>query len=863
MYPPRALQPFDLQSAGRRFLKTFGFSLVQGAIVGGLLGLLASTRVPRAENDVDPERRSLYQQLADSLESVELRFYDWRARALGGASKPSDAVVLVTVDDETLAQARQDRAPGIAMQPWPREVVGGLVQRMVKEGAALTLVDLVFPDVSPRACFIPEVHGLRDDEGDDQNFRHLLEKNPGSAALAFSWTLNMEVPPSSLLGPSTVVLAGQYESEAQARPFIRAILENGLRAYLVPEGKGFQLWSEIADNDVPVTVAALGLRGTPSVREFSPSLRSYQVTPTDLLVSLAEVNVGGIDPSALTQTTSLQHPISALLSDEVLYGTVTASPDPDGIVRGIPHLVSYRDRAGRQHILPSLPLRAAMKMAGTDELSWKQGRLFIGERFSIPMDRSGYTLVRWDAAEAGRRAQGSLKRVINAWKLFANIQAELNEEPPRYRNELDGRVVIFTNTSTYATDFKPTPIGHVVAGGAILGQSLVNLLQSEGITRAPPRTDLFITLGLAFLGAFLAMTSSRAVRSMWGVTCFFLFGAAVAGAYLLIARYVFVHQHLWIATAAPLMAMGTAFVFTFAYTFRNERKVRDLINTALGRYVSPEVASRVTRDLSLMRPERRQMSILFSDIEGFTRMSEQLSPEKLVTLLNEYLTDMTAIVRNNGGQVDKYIGDAVMAFWGAPVRTEQHAQLACKTALEMRAALLQRQAEWEKRFGHKITFRAGVNSGEVVVGDMGSELKSNYTVMGDAVNLASRLEGANKAYGTFLLVGESTAAISSDGFVFREVDRVRVKGREQPARVFELLAEKGTSSPETVSTLILYEQALATYHRRAFAEALRLFEKCFSEFGDPVSAVYIGRCRDFLAEPPPEDWDGVASLKDK
>jgi adenylate cyclase len=251
------------------------------------------------------------------------------------------------------------------------------------------------------------------------------------------------------------------------------------------------------------------------------------------------------------------------------------------------------------------------------------------------------------------------------------------------------------------------------------------------------------------------------------------------------------------------------------------------------------------------------MTVYFSDVEGFTRLSEQLPPAQLVAFLNEYLTEMTAVVSRNGGQVDKYIGDAVMAFWGAPVRTERHAHQACESALQMREALLAQQDRWEQKYGHRIHFRAGINSGDVVVGNMGSELKSNYTVMGDVVSVASRLEGANKAYGTYVLVGEATAALTRAEYVFREVDRVRVKERPQPGRVYELITRRHELTPEQEVHLTLYGRALEAYHARRFDEALALFTQGAERFQDPVCGVYAERCRGYRAAPPPPDWDGV------
>jgi adenylate cyclase len=526
----------------------------------------------------------------------------------------------------------------------------------------------------------------------------------------------------------------------------------------------------------------------------------------------------------------------------------------------VPHLVRYAPRPGVQHVLPSLPVAAAMALSGSRRLRYEGGRLHVGEHFSVAMDETGYSLLRWDAADAGRGARGSVERAIPAWNVLLNLFDVLDERPPRYAHDLVGRAVILTNTSTLAADSMPSPIGRT-AGGALLAQALVNILKSEGMTRAPPRLDLWLTLGMAFLGAFVALTFSSGFRSGRGAALYFLSISAVAVGYLWAARHVFVEQQLWVAVAGPLLAMTATFLSATLYAFRTEREIRGFVQQALGRYVSPEVARLVTRDLSLMRPERRPMTVYFSDIEGFTRLSEQLEPERLVQLLNEYFTEMTVVVRSTAGQVDKYIGDAVMAFWGAPVRTERHAHLACEAALKMRAVLLEKQPQWEKVYGHRLQFRAGINSGEVVVGDMGSDLKSNYTVMGEAVNLAARLEGANKAYGTFVLVGEATARLASDTYFFREVDRVRVKDEPAPTRLHELLGRQGELEPRTREWLALYEQALTAWHQRHFTEALAHFERCASQFEDPVSAVYARRCRGYLERPPPEDWDGVYSLE--
>ncbi|MBU8900549.1 adenylate/guanylate cyclase domain-containing protein [Corallococcus sp. H22C18031201] len=860
-----SVQGLRAHSAGRRFLKRLGFSLLQAALFGSLMGLLVSQRPPRvASADEAPSLLSptgLLEAASRGVDSWERVFYDWRVRKLGERSERSDRVVVVAVDDETLAEAQQSVRPGIAAYPWPRQVVGSMVHRLVGEGASLVVLDSLYPELSPRACTVSPKAGRSALSEDDDAFRELLDEDPGHSVLAFGWGSEgaRTMPLAGRLWPYRVRL-GTYAALAEARARAQTVLTLRRPAFVIPAGSAMEVWAGVADEGEGRLLGAQLGEAQPAVQERRATDDAYALSSTDLFVAMTEVVVQGLDPEKLVEVRQLQHPVTPLLGAASGYGAATLSADPDGVVRGVPHLVLYSPRGGERHVLPSLPLAAAMRLAGTRQLRYAQGRLYIGEAYSVPMDESGYSLVRFDSPVAGRGTRGSLGRSIRGWNVLVNLFDAQDERPPRFENDLQGRAVILTNTTSYAPEGRDTPIGHGLPGGAILGQSLANILQSEGISRAGTDLDLGLTVGLAFLGAFLALSISWLLRSLGGALLYVGgLGAAAAG-YVALSGYLFVEDRLWVAVAGPLLAMAFAFVSTTVYAFRNEQDVRDFVHSALGRYVSPEVARLVARDVSLMRPERRKMTVYLSDIDGFTRLSEQMPPEQLVQLLNAYLTEMTAVVRSTAGQVDKYVGDAVMAFWGAPVRTDRHAHLACEAALKMRAVLAEKQPLWEKKFGHRLTFRAGLDTGEVLVGDMGSELKSNYTVMGEAVNMASRLEAANKAYGTYVLVGEATAQLARDSYVFREVDRVRLRNRAQPLRLHELLGRRGDFTAKMQEGLTLYEKALTAYHQRRFLDAQEHFRRCATEYGDTVAAVYAERCQGLILAPPPEEWDGVHPL---
>jgi adenylate cyclase len=333
--------------------------------------------------------------------------------------------------------------------------------------------------------------------------------------------------------------------------------------------------------------------------------------------------------------------------------------------------------------------------------------------------------------------------------------------------------------------------------------------------------------------------------------------------YYYVARAALGGANLWIAYAGPSIGGGISAFATLLALSAVERSGKRFVQEALGRYTSPALVRQLMEHpehLSLEWGESREMSVYFSDIAGFTTISEGLKPEDLVALLNDYLTAMTDLVLSHGGVVDKYIGDAIMAFWGAPLPAPDHAVRAVSCAIAMRDKCDQLRASWQERFGHEVFARAGVNSGMAVVGNMGSKHKYNYTVMGDMVNLASRLESANKPYGTFFMISETTVASLGGKFEVRELDRIAVKGKEKPVTVFEVLDEKGKADPEWVARARKFEEGLALYRAKDFDGARAIFE---ANKGDEPSALFAERCTLFETEPPPADWDGVWRMKEK
>ena len=287
---------------------------------------------------------------------------------------------------------------------------------------------------------------------------------------------------------------------------------------------------------------------------------------------------------------------------------------------------------------------------------------------------------------------------------------------------------------------------------------------------------------------------------------------------------------------------------------------KEAIRNTFARYASSSVVEELLRQGEDIRlgGENRVLTIQFSDIAGFTTISEQLSAEELVGFLNEYLTDMTGEIEREGGVVDKYIGDAVMAFWGAPVPLENTAMPACRAALRQLERLRELHTRWAERpeLG-TFDIRIGLHTGEVVVGNMGSHSRMDYTVMGDAVNTASRMEGLNKAYGTHILITEATRQAAGEAIVVRELDLVRPVGKTRPVRIYELVALAGEASPSQQALAEAFRCALEDYRAGRFAQALGAFEALAREQADAPSAIFAARCRALLADPPGDAWDGV------
>ncbi len=414
------------------------------------------------------------------------------------------------------------------------------------------------------------------------------------------------------------------------------------------------------------------------------------------------------------------------------------------------------------------------------------------------------------------------------------------------------------------TKFDPSAYGTVVdrrsMPGVFVHAAAINTVTKAVALTAPPRWASGLSVGL--LASLLALVFCR-LRPAAGA----LAGGAVLGCVLAGSLTLFTLAGIVAPLIALAAASAIAFTTVYAYRFLVEDKAKRWIQHAFNHFLSPELVRRLAADPSVLKlgGTTRHVTVFFSDIAGFTTLSEQMSaqPEKLVEILNKYLTVVTAKVEANGGYVDKFIGDAVMAVWGAPLEDAQAELHAVAAALDCQEALAAFNQEIiEGAYGMPpIGTRIGINSGLALVGNMGSATRLNYTVAGDIVNLAARLEGANKAYGSRIMVGETTAERLGDAFVLRLLDLLVVKGKHKPIRAFEVVGRTGAVDAATMERLEAYAAALDLYFARRFDEAGTAFAALAE--ADPPSAIYRGRCAEFSRNPPAADWDGRYEMKTK
>ena len=432
---------------------------------------------------------------------------------------------------------------------------------------------------------------------------------------------------------------------------------------------------------------------------------------------------------------------------------------------------------------------------------------------------------------------------------------EWDEETEDLQEMIRGKIVLVGDTSEVSHDIFTSPIGEIY-GIEFLADTITTLMNNAPIRPASSGSEMLVLLILFICFVVVALIPK------YENALFLLIIAAYTG----FGVFTYVYYGVAYSMSYSLIACVLSTVTINLYLFMMERKQKGFIKGAFSQYLSPTVIDQIVANPSMLElgGERRELTPFFSDIQGFSTISEGLTPEELVQLLNEYLTAMCDIISSYHGTIDKFEGDAIIAFWGAPLDLPDHATVACYATIEMQKRSVEMRKTLREQNRPLLYTRMGLNSGPVVVGNMGSAERMDYTMMGDVVNLAARLEGANKFYKTFSMISGSTYELVKDDVDSRQLDIIRVVGKNEPVPVHELLERKNQTSSEMSGVVEQYLKALKLYQDRNFADAVKEFEKVLSiDPEDGPSQTYVKRCGMVLESPPEKDWDGVFTFTEK
>lgn len=445
----------------------------------------------------------------------------------------------------------------------------------------------------------------------------------------------------------------------------------------------------------------------------------------------------------------------------------------------------------------------------------------------------------------------------NAYRYFSFVDVLNGNVKPE---EIKGKIILVGEdaSSLYDEKFVPISEGKPMPGVEIHANFIQTILDSKFLI---PQTDWqeFITIFLTVLiSAYLFIFLRPLLATLSFFLIFFLIILIWAQVAPSLGRIVNIFYIIFSAIFT--------YITIFIYRYMTVEKARRKIEKAFSMYVSSEIVEQIKTHPEMLHlgGEKRVMTTLFSDIAGFTSISESMAPEALVPFLNEYFAAMTKILFKYRGTLDKYEGDAIMAFWNAPLLQAEHARLACHTALKMQMHLKTLSLKWKKEGKPQLKIRIGINTGEMIVGNVGSEERFDYTVMGDAVNLSSRLEGVNKYYGTSILVAESTYQAVQKHFEMRQLDLLKVKGKSNAVKIYELICSKGELESDMQKLIPHYNAGLDAYYHCKFNYALIHFEKAQEIIPtDQPTQIYINRCQIFQKNPPDSAWDGSYQMETK
>ncbi len=822
--------------------------------------------------------------LSSVLQAAHKKSIDYRLQVRGPREVNAN-IGLLAMDEKTLNT--------IGQYPIPRDLLAQSIDKSIEHGAKVVAMDIVWPESRSQ----PELKLY-------QNLRPDLEKNKALNARAIQelHRLDADATLAAIVAKNDKnIVMGAFSLEDVDNPKWNELVDYCLD-YEFKAQKNSKIWDQdeiliaMVDTDSVTLPDSVSTTLEKSVQEQAAkkaSLYEYCMdwtNNTPLLDLMAKdwsdekqtFEQWKAEATEKALTNGLYTVFNWTLSTPKISagakntGFINTDIDSDGVIR-FKRLIS---RSGH-HVFPSLALKAYLLSKNRNAnvtLEFNPGSFQkeVG-KFEITDNETGDVVETLPADGHGRL----LINYAGPQKMFPYVSVSdlLNNDPNiTYEQRVkDGnswkvktftvkktdffkdRILILGATALGAKDIRATPFDENYPGPETHLNVIENIMTKKFLVPLPNEAPYMILFILG-LGAFLTIVLSY-------------FGAftSMAISFFMLVALVFVDKNYifsngYVATIIlPLILIIILYITLTSYRYLTEERGKKELKQTFAKYVSPAIVNEILADPKNIELGGRKvnLTVFFSDVRGFTTISEKLDPRALSDLLNSYLTPMTELVFKNNGTLDKYMGDAIMAFFGAPLHHAQHADHACRCALQSIEKLKELQAQFEKQGLPSIDIGIGLNTGDVSVGNMGSNTVRSYTVMGDAVNLASRLEGINKQYGTRIIMSEFTKSAIGPSFIHREADLVRVKGKLEPVKIYELIGENQV--PQNWADLLpLYNEGLELYRQKQWVQATEKFNKALSIIpDDELSKLYMTRCQEYIAEPPPTDWDGVFVMKTK
>ncbi|MGH9545047.1 MAG: CHASE2 domain-containing protein [Terriglobales bacterium] len=735
------------------------------------------------------------------LQNIELRTLDLRF-ALRGTRPHDDRIVIVGIDERTLQK--------LGSFPLPRKSYARLVQSLSHAGARVIAFDATFPTPESNSA-LDALHRLQ------------AEITPGA--------------PQSLLKKIRDLEAAS-DQDAQLAAALKQSGNVVLGHLFLDEERARSSDPKLAAEYFNVAWA----------KAFPQVLKVKSKDGRDFDMGKAWIENGG------TVAAGAEANIAKLAEAASSYGFIDINADPDGTLRRALLIMRYQD----QDFFPSLALQAVREY---EKIPDQEIAAYIAEtgleriqfgKHLLHPSRDGTALINYTGP-------------YRTYPQYSMVDVMDGTVPAA---ALKDRIVLVGATAMAIGDLRNTPFqaGNTGYMGVEVHANIIdNVLHSDqrrrtfltrGIQEDLIDTGFILLFGLVF-GAWFAR-----IKPLYS-TLSVIFALTVFGWFV---YFSFASLGRWLSFVIPAGTLVANYAAITSFRMIFEEREKRKIRKTFSQYLSPGVIALLEKDpQKYIRPggETKELTVMFSDIRGFTSLSEGMTADELVRLLNEYLGEMTDVIFRNLGTLDKYIGDAIMAFWGSPYPQSDHALGACTCALEMIRRLDGLNAKWEAEGRKEISIGIGLNTGPVNVGNMGSSKRLAWTVMGDNVNLASRLEGMTKQYRSHIVISEGTYREVADHFVCRELDRIRVKGKQQPVLVYELMDVKA-AEPKYHSLITRFESAMEAYHAQNWRDAAGRFGELLASFPDDgPTQIFLQRALEFMESAPEADWDGVYVMKSK